>query len=86
MARKTKAQKDLEALQAENALNTNRDGILIRPGQMWRDLNPRAEGRLLSVESVQAGTATVIDGKRKTAVSVERMYPHARGFKIFGSP
>lgn len=87
MARKTKAQKDLEAKEAEDALNTNRDGILIRPGQMWRDLNPRAQaGRMLCVESVKAGTATVIDGNRKTTISVNRMYPHSRGFEIFGSP
>lgn len=86
MARKTKAEKAREAEKAEAALNTNRQGILIRKGQIWVDQNPRAQGRMFCVESVSGGTATVNDGKRTTTISVSRMYPHARGCEIYGSP
>lgn len=86
MPRKTKAEKDREALERETALNTNRDGILIRPGQMWRDLNPRSNGRLISVSAVQGGVATIFDGSRTPTVAVTRMYPNSRGFELVGSP
>lgn len=85
MARKTKAEKELEALEHESALNTNREGILIRPGQMWKDMNPRSDGRMISVSSVEAGIATVFDGKRTPKLAVTRMYPHSRGYAIVGS-
>lgn len=86
MARKTKAEKEREALEAETALNTNPKGTLIRPGQIWKDMNPRSNGRLVNVIEVNAGVATVVDGKRTSPVSVDRMYPHARGYEIYGSP
>ena len=86
MPRKTKAERDQEALAKENALNTNRDGILIRPGQMWRDLNPRAGGRMISISAVQSGKAATYDGNRSGELAVTRMYPHSRGYEIVGSP
>lgn len=87
MARKTKAQKDQEAREAQAVLNTNRDGILIRPGQIWKDMNPRSEGRrFISVTSVEDGIATITDGKRALPLAVKRMYPHSRGYEIYGSP
>jgi hypothetical protein len=85
MPRKTKAEKDQEALERETALNTNRDGILIRPGQMWKDINPRSQGRMISISSVQGGVATVYDGNRTPTLSVSRMYPHSRGYELVGS-
>jgi hypothetical protein len=85
MARKTKAEKEREALHQEAALNTTRDGILVRPGQIWKDMNPRSNGRMISVSSVSAGTATVFDGKRSPTVAITRMYPHSRGYSIVGS-
>lgn len=85
MARKTKAEKNQEALAAETALNTNREDIVIRAGQMWKDLNPRSDNRMISVSSVSAGIATVFDGKRTSALAVSRMYPHSRGYKLWGA-
>lgn len=85
MPRKTKAEKEQEALEREKALNTNRDGILIRPGQMWRDLNPRSNGRMISVSAVQGGMATIFDGNRTPTLAVGRMYPHSRGYELVGS-
>jgi hypothetical protein len=85
MARKTKAEKELEALQQETVLNTNREGVLVRAGQMWKDMNPRSDGRMISVSSVSAGIATIFDGKRSPTVAVSRMYPHSRGYAIVGS-
>lgn len=85
MPRKTKAEKDQEALARENALNTTRDKILVRPGQMWRDKNPRSEGRLISVSAVQGGVVTLYDGKRTGTLAVSRMYPHSRGYELVGS-
>jgi len=86
MPRKTKAQKDQEALERENELNTNRDGILVRPGQMWRDMNTRSDGRKISISAVQGGTATTFDGNRTGQLAVSRMYPHSRGYQLVGSP
>lgn len=86
MVRKTSAEKREEALRQETALNTNREGTLVRPGQIWQDLNPRSEGRMISVSSVSAGVATSFDGKRSRAVAVTRLYPHSRGYTIIGSP
>lgn len=85
MPRKTKAEKEKEALERETALNTNRDGILIRPGQMWRDLNPRSKGRMISVSAVKGGVATVFDGNRTPTLDVARMYPNSRGYELVGS-
>lgn len=82
MARKTKAERDA----AETALNTTRAHILVRPGQIWKDMNPRSNGRLVNVLEVSAGKATVTDGKRTSPVAVARMYPHARGYELYGSP
>jgi hypothetical protein len=85
MPRKTKAEKEREALERETALNTNRGGILIRPGQMWKDLNPRSKGRMISVSAVQGGIATVYDGNRTPTLAVARMHPHSRGYELVGS-
>jgi hypothetical protein len=85
MARITKAEKQLAAQEAEIALNTNRDGILIRPGQMWKDMNPRTDNRIISVSSVEAGVATVFDGGRTRTLAVSRMYPQSRGYQLWGS-
>jgi hypothetical protein len=86
MPRKTKAEKEQVALVRETALNTNRDGILIRPGQMWKDMNPRSSnGRMISVSAVQGGVATIFDGKRSPTLAVARMYPHSRGYELVGS-
>ncbi|WP_026534629.1 hypothetical protein [Arthrobacter sp. H14] len=85
MARRTKAEKNQEALETETALNTNRDGVLIRPGQMWKDMNPRSGNRIISVSSVSAGIATVFDGNRTPTLAVSRMYPHSRGYKLWGA-
>lgn len=86
MPRKTKAERAREALERENALNTNRNGILVRPGQMWKDADIRSKGRMFSVSSVEGGIATVYDGKRTTRMAVARMHPHSRGYEIIGSP
>lgn len=86
MPRKTKTEKEQDALERETALNTNRDGVLIRPGQMWKDLNPRSKGRMISVSAVQGGLATVYDGKRTPTLAVARMHPNSRGYELLGSP
>ena len=85
MPKQTKAEKKQEALERETALNTNRDGVLIRPGQMWSDMNPRSNGRMISVSAVQGGVATIFDGKRSPTLAVARMYPHSRGYELVGS-
>lgn len=85
MARKTKAEKEQEALEAENLLNTTREGILVRPGQRWKDMDPRHEGRLVSIDSINAGTAIAFDGKTTRPLAVRRMYPNTRGYSIVGS-
>jgi hypothetical protein len=52
---------------------------------MWKDMNPRSKGRMISVSAVQGGIATVYDGNRTPTLAVARMYPHSRGYGLVGS-
>lgn len=81
MATKTYAERKLAAAEKETTLNTNRDGMLIVPGQIWEDCNPRSKGRKLSISSVKAGAVEAFDGNRATTLSVAKMHEHSRGYR-----
>lgn len=81
MATKTYAERKLAAAEKETALNTNRDGVLVTPGQIWQDCNPRAKGRTLSITSIKAGSVEAFDGNRVTKLNVAKMHEHSRGYK-----
>ena len=73
---------DLEQIQRR--LNTTREGVLVEPGQIWRDRDKRMYGRLLKILAVEYGIATVQSpsGGTWTRISVARMRPISTGFDL----
>jgi hypothetical protein len=71
-------------------LNRTRDGIEVRPGQIWRDLDKRMDGRHVRIESVSDGKAVVAGVARNAAVnpfansriSVSRMHKSSTGWEL----
>lgn len=65
--------------------NTTRDGIVVRPGQVWEDCDKRQSGRRVIVRFVAGGKAVVepVAGlRRRSVLSVARMHPTSTGFKL----
>lgn len=62
--------------------NITREGIEVKPGQKWMDLDSRMRGRIVTVVSVEDGKAHVVTSTSKTRLSVRRMHKHSTGFKL----
>lgn len=67
---------------------TTRDGIEVKAGQRWRDLDKRANNRVVVVEHVAPGHAccrtlygSVATG-RSTCIGISRMHNHSTGFEL----
>ena len=73
---------DLEQIQRR--LNTTKEGVLVEPGQIWRDRDKRMYGRLVKILAVEHGIATVQSpsGGTRTKISVARMRPISTGFDL----
>lgn len=73
---------DLE--QVQRTMNTTREGVLVQPGQTWRDRDKRMHGRLVTVLSVEYGSARVRTepGGMESSISVQRMRPISCGFDL----
>jgi len=65
-------------------VNRTKDGIDVKTGQLWQDLDKRMLGRKLRVISVADGKA-VMDGARKTTVSISRMHKSSTGWVLVES-
>ncbi|MFM9539971.1 hypothetical protein [Streptomyces turgidiscabies] len=70
--------------QAQSEKNTTHEGILVRRGQIWEDLDTRQSRRRVVVESVADGEAQVRDhyGTKHSTISVSRMHRHSTGFRL----
>lgn len=70
--------------QAQQEKNTTREGILVRQGQIWEDLDTRQSKRRVVIESVADGEAQVRDhyGTKRSTLSVSRMHKHSTGFRL----
>ncbi|MGW0881322.1 hypothetical protein [Streptomyces sp. NPDC002671] len=70
--------------QAQQEKNTTREGILVRRGQIWEDLDTRQNQRRVVVEFIKSGRARVRAhyGTRRSTISVFRMHKHSRGFRL----
>ncbi|MET9661165.1 hypothetical protein [Streptomyces sp. NPDC006510] len=70
--------------QAQQEKNTTREGILVRRGQIWEDLDTRQIQRRVVIESVADGEARVRAhfGTRLSTLSVSRMHKHSNGFRL----
>lgn len=63
-------------------MNTTREGIEVKPGQVWRDLDKRVK-RTVTVESVSNGRACVVSSNgSKSCISVKRMHKSSHGFEL----
>ncbi|MFD4242735.1 hypothetical protein ACFWP3_14210 [Streptomyces sp. NPDC058525] len=71
-------------VQAQQERNTTREGILVRRGQIWGDLDTRKNQRRVVVEFVKSGRARVRAhyGTRRSTISVSRMHKHSTGFRL----
>ncbi|WP_434598302.1 hypothetical protein [Streptomyces sp. A5-4] len=78
----TSAQGD--GAEAQQEKNTTREGILVRPGQIWENLDTRQDNRRVVIESVADGEAQVRDhyGTKHSTLSVSRMYRHSTGLRL----
>ena len=70
--------------QTQRRMNTTKEGVLVEPGQIWRDRDKRMYGRLVKILAVEHGIATVQSpsGGTRTRISVTRMRPISCGFDL----
>ncbi|MCT9105332.1 hypothetical protein [Streptomyces mirabilis] len=73
-----------EDAQAQQEKNTTCEGILVRRGQIWEDLDTRQSKRRVVIESVANGEAQVRDhyGTKHSTLSISRMHRHSMGFRL----
>lgn len=75
-----------------NALNVTKEGIEVKAGQIWQDLDKRMKGRQCKVQSVVDGKAYMVGHSRvtntvsaiKTRLSVSRMHKSSTGWALVG--
>jgi len=64
-----------------------KEGIEVKPGQVWKDLDKRQAGRQCKVMEVVDGKAKMQVGAighlgSKSTVSIRRMYKHSTGWEL----
>ncbi|HBN9060903.1 hypothetical protein ACV344_31015 [Pseudomonas aeruginosa] len=65
------------------AENITKEGIEVKPGQVWKDLDKRQAGRQCKVTSVSFGKAKMESfAGSKSTVSVRRMHNHSTGWEL----
>ena len=75
MSSKTKTPKH------EPDLSVTKEGIRVKAGQRWRDLDKRCPNRVRTVVKVSCGRA-YFDGYPKTSVAIRRMHYHSTGWAL----
>jgi hypothetical protein len=74
--------------------NITKDGVEVRAGQIWRDLDKRESGRTIKVVSVAEGKALSRDHVKLTGftcrmnrpISVRRMHKGGTGWELVSQP
>lgn len=64
-------------------MNTTKEGIEVKRGQVWRDLDKRMNGRTVTVLRVLEGFAhcrSVVG--RDTRLAIARMHRHSTGWEL----
>lgn len=61
--------------------NITKEGVEVKAGQIWRDLDKRMSGRQRTVLTVEGGKAHM-DGTPKTKVSIKRMHKGSTGWAL----
>lgn len=62
-------------------MNTTKEGIEVKVGQVWEDMDKRMNGRRKTVIAVVEGKAHM-DGNPKTKVSICRMHKFSQGWML----
>ena len=62
--------------------NQTREGIEVKAGQVWRDLDKRMKGRTVTVLAVAHDFAMVKGAKKITRLAVARMHRHSTGWEL----
>lgn len=67
--------------------HTTKEGVLVKAGQVWRDLDKRCPDRLFEVVEVTFGKAIMRGCSArwfgaKTNVSIRRMHKHSAGWEL----
>lgn len=69
-----------------NESNITKEGIEVKPGQIWRDLDGRMDGRQRSVIAVFNGVAVMcrldVSDNRTTRVAIRRMHKSSTGWAL----
>ena len=65
--------------------NITKEGIEVKAGQVWRDLDKRMHGRTVTVIFAVSGVA-IVKGVRTTELAIRRMHHHSTGWKLVSSP
>jgi hypothetical protein len=69
--------------------NITKEGIEVKVGQVWRDLDKRMAGREVTVLEVEQGKARVARGGssiKATRLSVARMHKSSTGWVLVAQP
>jgi len=61
--------------------NITKEGIEVKAGQVWRDLDKRMNGRTVVVLFARGGVAKV-KGARETELAIRRMHKHSTGWEL----
>ena len=75
------ATRPVAAKNLAHSQNITKEGIEVKPGQVWQDLDKRMAGRKCTVLAVADGKAHM-DGVPKTKVSITRMHKSFNGWMI----
>ena len=65
--------------------NVTRNGIEVKIGQVWRNLDKRMRGQTIEIRAVADGYAFA-GPSLKTRIRISRMYKHSSGFELVSQP
>lgn len=64
--------------------NVTKEGIEVKLGQVWQDLDKRMPNHRITITEVNAGKAKGTGSKRW--ISICRMHRHSTGWRIISTP
>jgi hypothetical protein len=62
-------------------MNTTKEGIEVKPGQVWVGLDKRSRGRIIHITEVYGGFAHY-KTPRKGRISIQRMHKSSTGYAL----
>jgi len=65
--------------------NVTKEGIEVKVGQVWRDLDKRMNGRTVTVLAV-AHDFAMVKGAKVSRLAIARMHRHSTGWQLVQEP